>query len=190
MTDITPEQSARMRGTSRRQFLALTSGMVGSAILAACGGEVAPTVTTAPQVAATRPPTQAPVVAGAAPVAASAPPSTVAATSATATNATPVVLSAMPTAPVAPTAGTTPSIVAMAGKPGGTKVFRVALLGDLTQLDPALINSQVDFQIAEALYNYIGRYTYNPPLGNAITPELAEWEVLDGAKTSPTGTHR
>ena len=183
MTHITPEQSARMRGTSRRQFLALASGVVSSAILAACGGEVAPTVTTAPQVAATRPPTQAPVVAGASPVATSAPPSTVAATPAAATNAAPVVPSMMPTAPVAPTAGTTPSIVAMAGKPGGTKVFRVALLGDLTQLDPALINSQVDFQIAEALYNYIGRYTYNPPLGNAITPELAEWEVLDGAKT-------
>ena len=51
-------------------------------------------------------------------------------------------------------------------------------------MDPAVMNSQVDFQISEAIYNFIGRYTYDPPLGNAITPELAEnWEILDGAKT-------
>ena len=43
---------------------------------------------------------------------------------------------------------------------------------------------QVDFQIAETIFNTIGRYPYDPPLGNSITPELAEnWEVLDGART-------
>lgn len=43
--------------------------------------------------------------------------------------------------------------------------------------------SQVDFQVAEAIYNYLGRHTYNPPLGNDVLPELAEWEVLDDTKT-------
>jgi peptide/nickel transport system substrate-binding protein len=59
----------------------------------------------------------------------------------------------------------------------------VGVPGDLTQLDPALLNNQTDYQISETIFNYIARYTYNPPLGNAVTPELAEWEVSPDAKT-------
>ncbi len=167
---------------SRRRFLALASAAAGATILAACGGETAPTATVLAQATATRPATQAPLAAGnaagttpttAAPVAAGSAPA--GATAATGAASTPVGTAA--------SAAASPTIQAMAGKAGGVKNYKVALLGDLTQLDPALINSQVDFQVAEAIYNYIGRYTYNPPLGNAITPELADWEVLDGAKT-------
>ena len=36
----------------------------------------------------------------------------------------------------------------------------------------------------EALFNYAARYTYNPPLGTTINPEITEsWEIQDGAKT-------
>ena len=170
---------------SRRRFLALASASAGATILAACGGETAPTPTAAPpQAAATRPATQAPIAAGATPATTgAAPAATVAMSGAFAPTAT---VSAMSSPTIsAPTTSPTisPMTGAAAGKPGGIKNYKVALLGDLTQLDPALINSQVDFQVAEAIYNYIGRYTYNPPLGNAITPELADWEVQDGAKT-------
>jgi peptide/nickel transport system substrate-binding protein len=63
-------------------------------------------------------------------------------------------------------------------------VYKLALLGDVSTMDPAIMNSQIDFQIAEAILNFMGRYTYDPPLGNAISPELAEkWEVSPDAKT-------
>lgn len=166
---------------TRRRLLTLASVSVGATILAACGGEApAPTVPAAPQATATRPPTQAPVAAGSTAPAASASPTGAVTSVASAAPATTVAGAASPAAAVA-----TPSlsIQAMPGRQGGVKTYKVALLGDLTQLDPALINSQVDFQVAEAIYNYIGRYTYNPPLGNAVTPELAEWEVRDGART-------
>ena len=67
---------------------------------------------------------------------------------------------------------------------GGKKVYKLAVLGDISTMDPAIMNQQVDFQIAETIFNFMGRYTYDPPLGNALSPELAEsWEVLDDAKT-------
>lgn len=67
---------------------------------------------------------------------------------------------------------------------GAKKVYKLAVLGDIATMDPAIMNQQVDFQIAETIFNLIGRYPYDPPLGNAITPELAEgWEVQDGART-------
>ncbi len=193
-TPVTPPGSHRdIPRLSRRRLLALASSAVGATILAACGGETAPSPTAAaPQATATRPPTQAPIVAAAttpatAPVAtagatgaAGVAPTASAGTTAPAASTIP----AMPAASVAPAVpAASPTIAAMPGRAGGTKTYKLALLGDLTQLDPALINSQVDFQVAEAIYNYIGRYSYNPPLGNAVTPELAEWEVLDGAKT-------
>ncbi len=169
---------------SRRQFLALASATAGATILAACGGETAPPPTaTSPQTAAPRPATQAPIAAGATLPATGTPPATMAAMSSAAAPTATVRIVSSPMASPIGTPVTSPTSGAGAGKPGGIKNYKVALLGDLTQLDPALINSQVDFQVAEAIYNYIGRYTYNPPLGNTITPELADWEVQDGAKT-------
>jgi peptide/nickel transport system substrate-binding protein len=84
------------------------------------------------------------------------------------------------TAPApAPTAG-----VAAAGKPGGLKIYRVGLSGDATEMDPARSTTQANNPVQEALFNYVGRYTYHPPLGTQINPELAEgWEVQDGART-------
>ncbi|HET8629198.1 MAG TPA: ABC transporter substrate-binding protein [Thermomicrobiales bacterium] len=148
---------------SRRRFLAGASGAVVAAILSACGGASATPTTTASQTTPTAVPTAAPV--GVPPTAPASP------------AAAPAGSSPQPTVAVA----ASPS--AAAGKPGGTKTFRVAVLGDLTDIDPAHITNQNDYQIAETIFNYMARHTYNPPLGTAINPELAEWEVQDGAKT-------
>jgi peptide/nickel transport system substrate-binding protein len=147
---------------SRRRFLALTAATAGATILAACGGAgAAPTATTASQATPALPPTQVPASAATRPASSAA---------------------ASASSPAAGTAS--PTIQAIApGKPGGTKTFRIGILGTLSQLDPALISSQVDYQVAEAIFNYLGRHTYNPPLGNDVLPELADWEVGDDAKT-------
>ncbi len=133
------------RPVSRRWFLALASATAGGAILAACGGSsTAPTATAAaPQGTATRVPTAAPVGVGAT--------SPAAAASGTAPTAAASQASAV--ASVAPTAQ------AAAGKPGGTKILRVGVAGDLTQLYPALLNNQTDYQVSETIFNYIGRHT-------------------------------
>jgi ABC-type transport system substrate-binding protein len=63
-------------------------------------------------------------------------------------------------------------------------MYRVGLSGDATELDPIRSTTEANNPPSEALYNYVGRYTYHPPLGTQINPELAEsWEVQDGAKT-------
>ena len=49
-------------------------------------------------------------------------------------------------------------------------------------MDPANMSNQIDFQIAEMIFNLMGRYTYDPPLGNAINAELAE---SGRSKTTP-----
>jgi hypothetical protein len=63
---------------------------------------------------------------------------------------------------------------AAAGKPGGVKIFRMGLSGDATEMDPVRSTTEANNPPAEALYNYVGRYTYHPPLGTQILPELAE----------------
>src|SRR5579859_2095367 len=83
----------------------------------------------------------------------------------------------------APTPAAT-AVSAAAGKPGGVKIFRMGLSGDATQLDPARSTTEANTPPSEALYNYAGRYTYHPPLGTQILPELAEaWDIQDGART-------
>jgi peptide/nickel transport system substrate-binding protein len=150
---------------TRRRFLhqlALAAG--GTTLLVACG-PAAPAAPAAPpqptpELAPTRPPTQAPA---ARPTGVSAPATGVAASTPT---------------PAAAAAGVA------AGKPGGVKIYRVGLSGDATEMDPARSTTQANTPVQEALYNYVGRYTYQPPLGTDILPELAEgWEVQDGAKT-------
>ncbi len=77
-----------------------------------------------------------------------------------------------------------PTTATAAGTPGGVKIYRVGLSGDATELDPVKSTTEANQPPSEALYNYVGRYTYHPPLGTQIMPELAEsWEVQDGAKT-------
>ena len=51
-------------------------------------------------------------------------------------------------------------------------------------MDPLKSITQANVPPSEALYNYIARYSYTPPLGPTINPELAEgWDIEDGAKT-------
>ena len=143
------------RHLTRRRFLALSAAGASAAVLAACGGTAEATPTTAaPAVAATaeRPPTQAPIARGtdAAPTTA---PAASAASSAPAVSPT--------SAPVAATASPTIQAVAM-GKAGGTKIYRVGVASEITELDPPRSTTQVNMGAQEALYNYAGRYTYNP----------------------------
>ncbi len=84
-------------------------------------------------------------------------------------------------APKVETAAT--SAPAVAGKPGGVKIFKTSYLPDIDSMDPATITGAPDYQIGEAIYNYIGRYTYDPPLGTKINPELATWEIQDDGRT-------
>ena len=79
--------------------------------------------------------------------------------------------------------GTSPTITvgassapqaAAPGKPGGKKIFRAAFSGDVQNMDSAAITTDPDNQAGEAIYNYMARYTYNPPLGTDILPDLAE----------------
>ena len=157
-TDDAPDgQAPRL---DRRRFLLLSAAAAGTAVLAACGGTSSPTETApaASVAAATRPPTQAPIARG-----------------------TEVAPSAAASA-AAPTAA--PTIQAVAGKAGGTKIYRVGVASEITELDPPRSTTQVNNAPQEALFNYAARYTYTPPLGTKINPELAEsWEIQDGAKT-------
>src|SRR5579864_7286948 len=145
-----------MTHLSRRRLLQHMVAAAGATtLLAACGPAAPAASPTAPAPAATRPPTQQP--------------------------AQPTAVSAAPTS--APTAAATVASAA-AGKPGGIKIFRMGLSGDATELDPVRSTTEANNPPAEALYNYIGRYTYHPPLGTQILPELAEgWDVQDGART-------
>ena len=64
------------------------------------------------------------------------------------------------------------------------KIYRVGVSSEINELDPPRSTTQVNNPANEALYNYVARYTYNPPLGTQVLPEIAEgWEVQDGAKT-------
>ncbi|MBV9329199.1 MAG: ABC transporter substrate-binding protein [Chloroflexi bacterium] len=146
-----------MSNVSRRRFLrhlAVAAG--GTTLLVACGPASAPApAATQPAAAATRPPTAEPA-------------------------ARPTSVSAAATA--APTPA--PTVAAAAAAQAGKKIYRVGLSGDATQLDPVKSTTEANNPPSEALFNYVGRYTYHPPLGTQIMPELAEgWEVQDGAKT-------
>jgi peptide/nickel transport system substrate-binding protein len=172
MLSSDPSKADSVRGAAsqltRRRFLSLVAATSSAALLAACQSAPAPAAkpTEAPKPAAVAtqvPPTAVPAAAPAAGASPAASPSPAAAAGA-----------APAPAPAA----------AVASKPGGKKVYKLALLGDVSTMDPAIMNSQIDFQIAEAIYNFMGRYTYDPPLGNAIIPELSEkWEVSEDAKT-------
>jgi peptide/nickel transport system substrate-binding protein len=93
------------------------------------------------------------------------------------------VIAATAAAP-APAPKVEPTAAPAAGKPGGLKIYRVGLTGDATEMDPLRSNTQANHPPQEALFNYVARYSYRPPLSPTIVPELAEkWEVQDGAKT-------
>jgi peptide/nickel transport system substrate-binding protein len=161
---------------SRRRFLTLSIVTASAAVMAACQQTTSP----ASKPAESKPAESKPAEAAkpAAPAATQAPaPAQPAAPQATAKPA--VQVANTPAVSVAATAQP-----AAAGKPGGTKIYRLGSLPDVVSMDPANMSNQIDFQIAEMIFNLMGRYTYDPPLGNAITPELAEnWEIKDDAKT-------
>jgi peptide/nickel transport system substrate-binding protein len=151
----------------------------GAALLAACApsAPAAPTAKpAAPASPAAAPPTAAPASVAspiASPAAAASPAASPAA------GASPV---ASPSA--SPAAAAPAPAPAAAAKPGGTKIYRVGLSGDATDLDPLKSTTQANVPPSEALYNYVARYSYKPPLGPTINPELAEgWDIQDGAKT-------
>ena len=113
---------------SRRRFMVLCLATSGSALLAACQSTppapAAPKAPDAPKpTAAPPPPTQVP------PTAAAAKPA------------------AQPAATTAPPAAAAPAptVQAVAAKPGGKKVYKLAVLGDISGMDPATMNQQVDF---------------------------------------------
>jgi peptide/nickel transport system substrate-binding protein len=146
-----------MSFVSRRRFLRhLAAAAGGTTLLVACGPAAPAPAPTQPAAAPTRPPTAEPA----------ARPTSVS-----------VAATLQPTAP--PT-----SAPAAAATAGGIKTYRVGLSGDATELDPIKSTTEANNPPSEALYNYAGRYTYHPPLGTQIMPELAEaWEVQDGART-------
>lgn len=151
-----PHSEPPAQQLSRRQFLTLSSATAGAAFLAACGGESPATPTAVPP-AATRPaqlPTQQPITL----------PTPAAAAGATIT------------------VGPSPTPAVAQGKPGGVKIFRTARTNDIVFMDPARITESTDYTLGEAIFNYIGRYTYKPG-GTTIDPELATWELQNDAKT-------
>ncbi|MFN8521603.1 MAG: ABC transporter substrate-binding protein [Chloroflexota bacterium] len=88
---------------------------------------------------------------------------------------------AAPAAEAKPTSAPAPQV---ASKPAGTKIYRVGLSGDATEMDPLKSITQANHPVQEALYNYAARYSYKPPLSPTIAPEIAEsWEMADGAKS-------
>ncbi len=51
-------------------------------------------------------------------------------------------------------------------------------------MDPAKTTTEVNNAPQEALFDYVARYTYTPPLGTTIVPVLAKsWEIQNDAKT-------
>ncbi len=54
----------------------------------------------------------------------------------------------------------------------------------ITELDPGKTTTEVNNAPQEALFDYVARYTYNPPLGTTIEPVLAKsWEISTDAKS-------
>lgn len=163
----------RALNVTRRRFLLLSAAAAGTALLAACGGTPAPTASAQPT-AASLPPTQVPAA-----------PASTAGTAAAGTALSPSSSIAASSAATSVSATGAPTVqVAAGGKPGGKKIFRVGTPSEITELDPARTTTQVNTAAQEALFNYAARYTYTPPLGTQINPELADsWEVQDGART-------
>lgn len=153
---------SRIMQLNRRRFLLVTAGTAGAVLLAACGGSSSTgTVTTSTTAttasAATAAPTQA--------------------STGQQSGATPAASAAATTAAVA-------STTANAGKPGGKKTYRVGTPSAITELDPATTTTEVNNAPQEALFDYVARYTYDPPLGTTILPDLAKsWEINNDAKT-------
>ncbi len=159
---------------SRRRFLTLSIVTASAAVMAACQQAPAPAAKPAESK-----PAEAPKPSEAAKPAAPAATQPAAQPAAQATAKPAAQVANTPTVAVQPTAQP-----AAAAKPGGKKIYRVGSLPDVVSMDPAIMSNQIDFQIAEMIFNLMGRYTYDPPLGNAINSELAEsWEIKDDAKT-------
>ena len=157
-------------GIRRRRFLMASGALLGSVLLAACGGDddddddddedegdaggAEPTDTP--------PPTQAPISVQATPTEEDEDEEDEEEAEPTATEA-----AAEPTA-----------TEEEEEEEEGTKIFRTAYGPDVASMDPAHITGAPDYQLGEAIYNFIGRYTYDPPLGTEIVPELAEsWDI-------------
>ena len=146
------------RTLSRRHFVLSTAVAAGAALLAACGGSSASPTSSASTSSTGGSATQATASQAATPGAGAA-----AATPAASTSATPA--------------------AAAAGKPGGTKTYRVGTPSAITELDPATTTTEVNNAPQEALFDYVVRYTYDPPLGNTILPDLADkWEITNNAQ--------
>jgi peptide/nickel transport system substrate-binding protein len=150
---------------NRRRFLLVSTATAGAALLAACGGSS--TDNTATSSAST---------------AASA--STSAATSASSGSASPSSGGASTGATPQASAAASAASTAAAGVPGGKKIYRIGTPSAITELDPGHTTTEVNNAPQEALFDYVARYTYDPPLGNAILPDLAKsWDLSSDGTT-------
>jgi peptide/nickel transport system substrate-binding protein len=145
---------------NRRRFLMVSAGTTGAVLLAACGGSSSSTETASTAAIAST------------------------ATSASTQAATGQQSGATPAASAASTTAATSTTATDAGKPGGKKTYRVGTPSPITELDPAKTTTEVNNAPQEALFDYVARYTYDPPLGTTIVPGLAKsWEIQNDAKT-------
>ncbi|HUX87324.1 MAG TPA: ABC transporter substrate-binding protein [Chloroflexota bacterium] len=141
----------------------VSAGTTGAVLLAACGGSSSSTKTATTASTAT---------AASATTAASPQASTGQGSAAT------------PAASAAATTAATSATTAVAGKPGGKKTYRVGTPSPITELNPMTTTTEVNNAPQEALFDYVARYTYEPPLGPTILPALAKsWEIQNDAKT-------
>ena len=176
------------RPFARRAFLAGTAASAGAAILAACGGETAPTTTTAP--AATR----AATAGAGATTAATAAPAGAAATQPAATTGTSATTAPAMTTGATSAATAVPSPAAMAmsagmGKPGGS--ILIGTLGEAKTISPfASTESEGNWRV-KMLYDQLVRIkpdTFEPKPGLAkswkIDGNTFTFTLQDGLKFS------
>lgn len=147
---------------TRRKLLFVSAATTATALLAACGSSSSSSSTSS---------TSSSTASGAA----------AASPTAEGTQAPSSGLASTPVSAASPSAAATQ---ASTGKSGGKKIYRIGTASAITELDPATTTTEVNNAPQEALFEPLARYTYDPPLGNQIVPQLAKsWDISSDAKT-------
>lgn len=153
---------------TRRKLLFVSAATTATALLAACGGSSSSSSSSSSSGAGAASTSTAGGTGAASPTAEG-------------TQAPSSGLASTPASAASPSAAATQSD---AGKTGGKKIYRVGTASAITELDPATTTTQVNNAPQEALFDYVVRYTYDPPLSNQVVPGLAKsWEISSDAKT-------